>query len=67
MKESLHMIVTNRKGLTASELKKVTAPYAHNTGKPVDLTLAGKAAVEFLKEHPDLLSRTGALLDTSQQ
>jgi hypothetical protein len=61
------MILTNRKGLSEVEFEKVIRPYARNSGDPVDFAKAGKAAVEFLDEHPSLLKDAGKLLDKAQQ
>ena len=61
------MIVINRKGLTEGEFAKVIKPYAKNTGSPVNFARAGRAAVQFLDEHPTLLEEAGKLLDTAQQ
>lgn len=61
------MIVVNRKGLSEGMFEKVIRPYAKNSGAPVDFALAGKAAVEFLDEHPTLLADAGKLLDSAQK
>ena len=60
------MFISNSEGLTREEVKKTLHPYGANQGGRVDLSEAGKAAGKYLDENPDLLSKTGDLLDKAQ-
>lgn len=61
------MIILNQSGLSASEKTKVAHPYAKNSGNPVDLRRAGRAAAAFLADNPALIEEVGRTLDEPQR